>query len=400
MHRIRGFEIMLRRSDVLRAAALGVGLAISAGVCLVTNCGAQTPAATASAAGRQIGTVKSVTGNSLTLATDAGQQISVSVAEQARILQLAPGSTSLKDAQTIALTAIEAGDRVLVTGKAGGDPNSFEASRIILMKSSDIAQKHASEEADWQKRGMGGIVSAVDAGTGTLTIAEGAKKITVNTSNKTEFRRYASDSVKYQDAKPGSFAQIHAGDQLRVRGEKSADGTSITAEEVISGTFKHLSGLIATIDQGNETLTLKDLATKKMVTVKVMANSSVRALPPGDAARFAARAKSRGAGGESHGASGHSGQAGGEGGAAETRSAGMDLSQLVSRLPNQTLADLKAGDAVMIVASQSDPGSSSETAVTVLSGVEPILAATPSGAEGMTLSPWNIGGGAGDAGAQ
>jgi co-chaperonin GroES (HSP10) len=391
---------MVRRSNVSRAAALGVGLAIATGMCFATNSGAQAPAATAGVAARQIGTVKSVAGNSLTLATDAGQQISVSVAEQARILQLAPGSTSLKDAQTIALTAIEAGDRVLVTGKAGGDANSFEASRVILMKSSDIAQKHASEEADWQKRGMGGIVSAVDAGTGTLTVAVGAKKIAVNTSSKTEFRRYAGDSVRYQDAKSGSFAEIRAGDQLRARGEKSADGTSITADEVISGSFKHLSGLIATIDPSNETLTLKDLATKKMVTVKVMANSSVRALPPDDAARFAARAKSRGAAGESHGASGHSGQAEGEGGAAETRSAGMDLSQLVSRLPNQTLADLKAGDAVMIVASQSDPGSASETAVTVLSGVEPILAATPSGAEGMTLSPWNIGGGAGDASAQ
>ena len=56
-----------------------------------------------------------------------------------------------------------------------------------------------------------------------------------------------------------------------------------------------------------------------------------------------------------------------------------DLSQLVSRLPNKSIADLKAGDAVMIVASQPDPGGRTVTAVTLLSGVEPILAATPSG---------------------
>jgi hypothetical protein len=78
----------------------------------------------------------------------------------------------------------------------------------------------------------------------------------------------------------------------------------------------------------------------------------------------------------------------------------MDLSQLVSRLPNETLADLKVGDAVMIVASQPDPASSTVTAVTLLSGVEPILAATPSGAPSMTLSPWNVGGGGPDAGSQ
>ncbi len=62
---------------------------------------------------------------------------------------------------------------------------------------------------------------------------------------------------------------------------------------------------------------------------------------------------------------------------------------MVSRLPNKTIADLKVGDAVMIVASQPDPGSAEVTAVTLLSGVEPILAATPSGGPAMTLSPWN-----------
>ena len=77
-----------------------------------------------------------------------------------------------------------------------------------------------------------------------------------------------------------------------------------------------------------------------------------------------------------------------------------DLSQRVSRLPDQTLADLKVGDAVMIVASQSMAGGTTETAVTVLSGVEPILAATPSGSAAMTLSPWSMGGSSADSGAQ
>ena len=57
------------------------------------------------------------------------------MADGARILQLAPGSTDLKSAQTIALKDIAVGDRVLVTGKAGDDAGSFTASRVILMKS-------------------------------------------------------------------------------------------------------------------------------------------------------------------------------------------------------------------------------------------------------------------------
>jgi co-chaperonin GroES (HSP10) len=361
---------------------------------------AQAPAATPAAAARQLGTVTAIAGNSLTLKTDAGQEVVVSVPDGARILQLAPGSTDLKTAQTIALKDIEVGDRVLVSGKAGDSANSFAAARVILMKSGDIAQKHETEQADWQKRGTGGIASAIDAGTGTLTITVGAKKVAVTTSGKTQFRRYAGDSVKFEDAKPGTLAQIQPGDQLRVLGTKSEDGSTIPAEVVVSGSFKNLAGLIATIDAANGTLTLKDLSTKKTVTVTITANSNVRTLPPQAAAMFAARAKGAGAGpgaGASGGGSPQpAGQAEASGGGrpgGAGRSAGGDLSQLVSRLPNKTIADLKVGDAVMIVASQSDPGSAKVTAVTLLSGVEPILAATPSGGPAMTLSPWNLGGG-------
>jgi co-chaperonin GroES (HSP10) len=352
---------------------------------------AQTP--TAAPAARQLGTVTAVSGSSLTLKTDAGQQVVISVADGVHILQLAPGSTDLKTAQVITLSNIAVGDRVLVNGKAGDDGSSFAASRVILMKSSDIAQKHEAEQADWQKRGTGGIVKSADAGTGTLTVAVGTKEIAVKTSASTQFRRYAGDSVKFEDATPGTMAQVQAGDQLRVLGVKSDDGSTIQAEEIVSGSFKNLAGLIATIDAASGTLTLKDLATKKTITVTVTANSNVRTLPPQAAAMFAARAKG-GAAGASGGApaQGHAEAAGegrpGGGG----RTAGGDLSQMVARLPSKTIADLKVGDAVMIVASQPDPKSTTVTAVTLLSGVEPILAAAP-GAPSMTLSPWSLGGG-------
>lgn len=203
-----GKEIGVVRTMVLSASlVLPAAMFFPGGGFLV----AQAPAAAQAAAARQLGTVTAVAGNSLTLKTDAGQVVTVSVADGIRILQLAPGSTDLKTAQTIALKDIAVGDRVLVNGKAGDDASAFTASRVILMKSGDIAQKHEAEQADWQKRGTGGIVSAVDAGTGTLTIAVGPKKVAVNTSGKTQFRRYAGDSVKFEDAKPGTLAQIQTG---------------------------------------------------------------------------------------------------------------------------------------------------------------------------------------------
>jgi uncharacterized protein DUF5666 len=401
---------------LLQTPALSVGLLLAAAGSGTTAL-AQA-AAPAAAAARQIGTVKAIGGFSITLATDAGQQVVVTVADGARILQLAPGSTNLKDAETIALAGIAPGDRVLVTGKPGADAGSFAASRVILMKSSDIAQKHEMEQADWQKRGTGGIVSAIDTATGALTVSAGTKKIQVNTSGSTQFRRYAGDSVKFEDAKPGALAEIHVGDQLRVRGAKSDDGLKVQSEEVVSGSFKNLAGVIASINAANSTLTLKDLSTKRMMTVKITENSNVHALPAEAATRFAARVRggAAGAGGSQAspqggalpardaGGTGRAGSGPGEGpsgaGAAGMRSAGADLSQMVSRLPVETIADLKVGDAVMIVASQADPGSAQVTAVTLLSGVEPILAATPSGSPEMTLSPWSVGGGAAEGSAQ
>jgi hypothetical protein len=65
---------------------------------------------------------------------------------------------------------------------------------------------------------------------------------------------------------------------------------------------------------------------------------------------------------------------------------------MITRFPTITLADLHKGDAVMIVASEPTPGASTVMAVTVLTGVDPILTANPNG--GMDLS-MSVGGGGG-----
>ena len=70
-----------------------------------------------------------------------------------------------------------------------------------------------------------------------------------------------------------------------------------------------------------------------------------------------------------------------------------DLSSMLSRLPTGELATVKNGDALMIVGTGA-ANADTVTAVTMLSGVEPILAA-PNGASSMNLAPWSMGGGAG-----
>ncbi len=164
------------------------------------------------------------------------------------------------------------------------------------MKSGDIAQKHAQEQADWQKRGTGGLVTAADPAAGTFTIAVGTKKVEVKTTSATIYRRYSGGSVKFEDAVPSTIADLHVGDQLRVRGAKSDDGSSIQAEEIVSGSFANLAGLIATINPADNTITLKDLTTKKTMTVKITPSSELHDLPERAATMFAARAKGGAAG--------------------------------------------------------------------------------------------------------
>jgi len=405
------------------ASALMLSAVLLLPVALVPAVDAQAPAAApANPNAPQRGTVKAIAGSALTVATDGGKQITINVADAAKVQQLAPGSTDLKTATAAQLSDIAVGDRVLVAGKAGDAPDTFNATRVILMKSGDIAQLQAQQKMDWRRRGMGGIVSAVDPATGTITLSSGARKVAVTTTDKTIFRRYASDSVKFEDAKPGTLADVHAGDQIQVRGAKSDDGLSLAAEETVSGTFTNLAGLVSAVNVVAGTLTLKDLATKKAVTVQVTANADFRKLSPEMAASFARRAHGGGAGagsgGGAAGGAGAPGAAGGTGGGRPAgtgapggdgqrgpgaggggmgggggRGAGMDLSRMLATLPEGKLSDLKTGDALMIVASETQPGATSVTAVTLLSGVEPILAASPSGsAPAMTLSPWSMGG--------
>ena len=356
-------------------AALVVGLTTVPAV-------AQTQGAAATQ--RQAGTVKSTSATGLTLTTTAGQDVTVAVPDTAKVLVVAPGSKDLKSATDGTLSDVAAGDKVLVTLTPGGDA----AARVILMKAQAIAATHANEEEAWTKGG-GGIVKSVDPAAGAIVIASGLKTVTVTVTPQTIVRRYSGESVRFADAKVSNLGEVQKGDQLRVRGTRSADGSSITADELVTGSFRNFSGLISAVDVSAGTVTLKDLVTKKPVAVAVSSSSDVRRIPPMLAQRVASRMA---AGGKGAAADTHAAPA--EDGAQRERSAGMDLSQMLSRLPTETLAGLKVGDAVMIVATS--PSSDAETpmAVTLLAGVDAILSASPKG-QTMTLSPWSLGGGEG-----
>jgi ribosomal protein S17 len=368
--------------DWMIMAALVVGLTTAPAVAQGT---------TAPAAQRQAGTVKSTSATGLTLTTAAGQDVTVAVPDAAKVLVVAPGSKDLKSATDGTLSDVVPGDKVLVTLTPGGDASAMTAARVILMKAQAIAATHAAEGEAWTKGG-GGIVKSVDAAAGTIVMASGLKTVLVTVTPQTIVRRYSGESVRFADAKVSTIGEVQKGDQLRVRGTRSADGSAITADELVTGTFRNYSGLISSIDAPSGTVTLKDLVTKKPVTVAVSSSSDVRRIPAMLAQRVASRMTGGAAGAGGKAAAAGTPAAPAEDGAQRERGAGADLSQMLSRLPTETLGGLKVGDAVMIVATS--PSSDTETpmAVTLLAGVDAILSASPKG-QAMTLSPWSLGGG-------
>jgi hypothetical protein len=386
---------------------------------------AQEPAgpATAPKAAAPVGTIKSISGNSLVLTSDAGDEVHVEVRDSTKIVRIAPGQKDLKDAQTIALTDLQAGDRILVRGKATDDSKAFAATSIMAMKKGDIAEKQSREREEWQKSGVGGLVNSVDAAGGVISVTVPSlrekKTVAVHISSRTILRRYAPGSVKFDDAKPAPLEQIRPGDQLRARGEKSADGSELSAVEAVSGSFRNVSGVIGSMDTAQGTIAVHDLGTKKTVTVKITPDSQLRKLTAAIAQRIALRLNGSGAAANGEEApegspaaatapiakapapgTGQATAAGGEGRGREGRGRGlgagaggagsaMDLQQIISRMPAATISDLQKGDAVMLVGTE---GSSSEvTVITLLAGVEPILQGSPNGASSI-LSPWSLSG--------
>ena len=119
--------------------------------------GQGTPAALVPKSPPALGTIKTISGNTLILATDAGTEIKVVVPADAKLLRVPPGSKDLKEAAPLQLADLQAGDRILVRGKPGDAPNSLLASSVVAMKKADIAEKQAHEREEWQRHGIGGI---------------------------------------------------------------------------------------------------------------------------------------------------------------------------------------------------------------------------------------------------
>jgi hypothetical protein len=327
-----------------------------------------------------MGTITAISGNTLTVKTDVDGSHQVNVPATAVLKRITPGQRDLSAAETIPFSNLEAGDRVRVKLNPDAPAGTEEALQIIAIKQSDLALKQQKDREDWQQRGVGGHVRSVDVAAGVIVLTSGAgttaKTITVHTTKATVLKRYAPTSVRFDAALPAPIDAIHAGDQLRARGTKNVDGTEIAAEEVVSGSFRNISGVITSLDAPGSALVVKDLTTKKPITIHITSDAQMRQLPDLMAQTLAARLK---------GSASNGGKFAGQN-RNVNHAEGGDPQQILSRAPAIQLADLKKGEAIMVV---STSGTTEVTAITLLAGVEPLLEA-PAASQNL-LSNWSMG---------
>ncbi len=377
---------------------------------------AQAPATASASSNRVVGALLRIDGKTLALKDQQGKETSVTLTDATKLMRIAPGQTSLASATPIQLSDLAVGDRLLVRTQPAAADGSMTAVTVIAMKQADITQQQQQTQTAWQ-HGVGGLVKSVDAAKRSIVIDSRASGglVTVQMAPTAVVKRYAPESIQYEQAQPSSIDKIMPGDQLRARGtagSTTATDHSFKADEVVAGSFKNLSGKITGVDAQTGMVSFTDLASKQMVAIKVTDATQLRKLDDATADKLAASMKAANGGGRDGGGDRAAGDvkpaAGTPGGAApagsspagdsrgqrEPSAAGSgsdaaDMQQAFTRAAPIHLTDLRKNDLVMVVASA---GADSQLgAVTVITGIEPLLRASPNGSAAM-LSNWSMGG--------
>lgn len=317
---------------------------------------AQTSTASAKVAdaaqNRVVGQVVSVdaAARRLVVKTPKGESVAV-VADAKTVSRRVPvGEKTLDNAVVIAFEEIKPGDQILARGAADAS-KAFEARTLVVMSKDEVEQKRARDRAEWEQRGIEGVVTAVDAAARQATVlassAGGPKPLVLSFAGDVKVRRFSPDSIKYSDALPSSFEQLKVGDQVNAKGERSADGTRFTPEEVVHATFRISGGRITAIDAATGEIKINDIPTKKPLSVFIGADSVVRRLSPELVKVLQSNA----------------------GKPASGSAAVEDLQRQIEAMSTSRITDLKPGDAIL-VSSTADKSAARVNAVMVATGVE------------------------------
>jgi hypothetical protein len=332
------------------------------------------------------GDVTSIEAAKIVLLTKDGT-LDVILSDKTEYKRVPPENPSLKAAVASALTEIGTGDKLLVTGILSDDKKTLPARSVYLMTKSDIAQKQVKESEKWSTRGVSGRVASIDPVTNQIKIEvrglTNTTTVVLTPKEGAKLLRYSPNSVKFSEAQTSSLGEIQTGDMLRALGDRSADGASFAAEEIITGAFRTVAGTVKTVDVARNEVVITDAQTQKDLTVDLASVSVMKKFPEEMAQRLAAF-QTAGATGGGAPAPGARPQANGAPTGAQTGASGPGrgglggarggIDDMLDRFPNISVAELKVGD-VIAVSSTKTTTPERITAIKLLAGVEPFLRA-------------------------
>lgn len=325
----------------------------------------------------------------LTVNADKTGETSVKFDDKTAFQRLAPGETDMRKATPAKLSDLSTGDRVLVRVRTE-DPTGLPASSVYIMKQADIAQRQKKTDEEWRTQSVGGVVKSADAKQVVILVT--GKEVTIDVSAAGDVQQFDPDKLSYQ---PGPVSGIRAGDQLRVLGEKNADGSQIKAEGLRFGTFRTIPVMVKSVDAAGS-ISGQDLGTKKPIVIAVKSGTPIKRLDDQTAAMLARRlnptlqgaGRGRGAGDAPAGAPPAAGGRGGRGGPGGA----FDLNRVLDAQPAIQLGDVKPNEPLVVMtAAVGDK----LTATEVVAGVDPILRAAPQNGPDPLGGSWNLGDGGG-----
>jgi hypothetical protein len=336
-----------------------------------------------------IGEVKTIDASAkqLTIKTDAGSTVTVSLSDKTTYKKLAPGETSLTNASDVTFADLAEGDRIMARGTVTADFKSVPAAMVIVMTKGDLAKKAEAERAEWRRRGILGVITALKPDTKEITISNrtmaGMQSIVIPVTDKTEMRRYAPDSIKFGDAKPSDFSELKVGDQLRALGDRGEDPLRFNPQKVVTGSFRTVGGVVTAIDPATGEIKINELEKKTPLTIVIKQDAVLRRFPAEMGMGFGARpgggpggpGGAAPAGAQGQGATAQGPQrpqgAGGPGGPGG--SGGRNINDMLERLPTISIADVKVGDTIIVSSTQGvDP--TRLTAISLVAGADTLLA--------------------------
>lgn len=336
------------------------------------------------AAKHAIGEIKSIdaAAKQLVIKTDAGSLVTVSLNDKTKYQKLAPGEQTLTNATDVTLAELAEGDRVMARGTVSEDRKSVPAVQIILMTKGDLAKKHEAERAEWRRRGILGVITALKPETNEITISNrtmaGTQTVVIPVSDKTEMRRYAPDSIRFIDAKPSKFTELKVGDQLRALGDRTEDPLRFKpAEKVVTGSFRTVGGVVTAVNPATGEIKINELEKKTPLTIVIKQDAVLRRFPPAGEMGMGMRGGQGGGPGgpppqAGQGQAGARPQGGPPGGGPGGRG-GFNINEMLERLPTISIADVKVGDTIIVSSTQGvDP--TRLTAISLVSGADTLLA--------------------------